>query len=99
VTNSCECGNETSGFNKMRGKSGLAEDLLTPEEGLCPMETRVRILPPPEHLALIPSAKCSSLGARDQIVERYTRAGEIILNCVGSKQCWSCMCWRTQNLI
>jgi hypothetical protein len=38
VAGRCECGNDPLGSTKMRGVSRLGEDLLTPQEGLCPME-------------------------------------------------------------
>ena len=41
---SCECGNEPSGFHKMRGISCLAEDLSTFQVGLCSMESVSNLL-------------------------------------------------------
>jgi hypothetical protein len=38
VASSCECGNEPSGSITCGGISGLAEDLLASQEGLCSME-------------------------------------------------------------
>jgi hypothetical protein len=38
VAGCCEWGNEPSGFHKMRGISGLAEDRLDSQEGLCSLE-------------------------------------------------------------
>ena len=38
VADTCECGNEPSGFHKIRGISCLAENRSTSEEGLCFME-------------------------------------------------------------
>ena len=38
VADACECGNEPSGFYKMRGISWLAANQLASQEGLCTMD-------------------------------------------------------------